>query len=66
MAIPPGEMETNVTEHPILFTNKIEAAHAEFAARAIHVKPIQSDSGGNRFFRFCDLDDNEIEGCLEP
>jgi len=66
VAIPPGETEANVPEHPILFTNKIEAAHAEFASRGIHVKPIQSDSGGNRFFRFCDLEDNEIEVCVEP
>ncbi len=64
--IPPGETKANVERHPILFTKKIEKAHEEFASRAIYVEPIQRDSGGNRFFRFRDLDGNTIEVCVEP
>ena len=66
VVIPPGETRANVEGHPILFTNKIEAAHEEFASRGISVGAIQSDSGGNRFFRFQDLEGNEIEVCVEP
>jgi catechol 2,3-dioxygenase-like lactoylglutathione lyase family enzyme len=66
VVIPPGETEANVEGHPILFTKKIDAAHAEFASRGVNVEPIQSDSGGNRFFRFRDLEGNEIEVCHEP
>jgi catechol 2,3-dioxygenase-like lactoylglutathione lyase family enzyme len=64
--IPPGEMKANVEGHPILFTKKIEKAHEEFEARGIYVEPIQSDSGGNRFFRFQDMEGNTIEVCVEP
>jgi catechol 2,3-dioxygenase-like lactoylglutathione lyase family enzyme len=66
VAIPPGETKANVDGHPILFSKKIESAHAEFAARGISVEPIQTDSGGNRFFRFRDLEGNQIEVCREP
>jgi len=64
--IPPGETSANVEGHPILFAKRIEKAHEEFASRGIYVEPIQSDSGGNRFFRFQDLDGNSIEVCVEP
>ena len=64
--IPPGETKVNVEGHPILFTKNIEKANEEFASRGIYVEPIQSDSGGNRFFRFQDLDGNTIEVCVEP
>jgi catechol 2,3-dioxygenase-like lactoylglutathione lyase family enzyme len=64
--VPPGETKANVEGHPILFSKKIEAAHKEFASRGVNVEPIQADSGGNRFFRFRDLEGNEIEVCLEP
>jgi catechol 2,3-dioxygenase-like lactoylglutathione lyase family enzyme len=50
----------------ILFTKKIEAAYEEFSSKGISVEPIQSDSGGNRFFRFRDLEGNAIEVCREP
>jgi catechol 2,3-dioxygenase-like lactoylglutathione lyase family enzyme len=66
VVIPPGETKANVEDHPILFSKKLEAAHAEFVSRGIGVDPIQSDSGGNRFFRFRDLEGNEIEVCHEP
>jgi catechol 2,3-dioxygenase-like lactoylglutathione lyase family enzyme len=51
---------------PILFTRKINSVHPEFAEVGIQGGPIQSDSGGNRFFRFRDLEGNEIEVCVEP
>jgi len=66
VVIPEGETEANVEGHPILYTKRIEAAHQEFASKSVAVGPIQSDSGGNRFFRFQDLDGNEIEVCVEP
>jgi catechol 2,3-dioxygenase-like lactoylglutathione lyase family enzyme len=66
VVIPPGETKANVEGHPILFTKRIEAAHKEFASKGISVGPIQSDSGGNRLFRFRDLEGNEIEVCVEP
>jgi catechol 2,3-dioxygenase-like lactoylglutathione lyase family enzyme len=64
--IPPGETRANVEEHPIVFAKKIEKAHEEFVSKGISVGPIQSDSGGNRFFRFQDVDGNSIEVCVEP
>ena len=66
VVIPPAETTANVRGHPILFTKKIEAAHSDFSSRGISVGPIQSDSGRNRFFCFRDLEDNEIEVCIEP
>ncbi len=66
VTIPPGETKANVEGHPILFTKKIAAAYEAFVAKGINVQPIQSDSGGNRFFRFRDLEGNEIEVCVEP
>jgi predicted enzyme related to lactoylglutathione lyase len=49
----------------MLFTKKIEAAYEELASRGISVGPIETDSGGNRFFRFPDSEGNEIEVCRE-
>ncbi len=66
VVIRPEETKANVEGHPILFTKKLEAAHSDFSSKGINVGPIQSDSGGNRFFRFRDLEGNEIEVCLEP
>jgi len=66
VVIPPGQTKATVEGHPILFTKRIEAAYEEIASKGISVQPIQSDSGGNRFFRFRDLEGNEIEVCVEP
>jgi catechol 2,3-dioxygenase-like lactoylglutathione lyase family enzyme len=66
VVIPPGQTKAAVEGHPILFTKRIEAAYEEIASKGISVQPIQSDSGGNRFFRFRDLEGNEIEVCVEP
>jgi predicted enzyme related to lactoylglutathione lyase len=64
--IPPGEAKANVAGHPILFTKKIEKVHEEFASRGVTVGPVQSDSGGNQFFQFQDVEGNTIEVCVEP
>jgi catechol 2,3-dioxygenase-like lactoylglutathione lyase family enzyme len=66
VVIPPGATEANVQRHPILFTKRIEAAYEQFSSKGINVEPIQYDSGGNRFFRFRDLEGNAIEVCSEP
>ncbi len=66
VVIPPGETKANVEGHPILFTKRVESAYEDFSSKGINVEPIQSDSGGNRFFRFRDLEGNVIEVCREP
>jgi catechol 2,3-dioxygenase-like lactoylglutathione lyase family enzyme len=66
VVIPPGETKANIEGHPILFTKRIEAAYEDFSSRGVSVEPIQSDSGGNRFFHFRDLEGNAIEVCREP
>jgi catechol 2,3-dioxygenase-like lactoylglutathione lyase family enzyme len=50
---------------PIMFSKKLPAAHEHLSSRGVAVGPIQSDSGGNRFFRFPDLDGNELEVCQQ-
>lgn len=52
--------------HVILFAGKLEKAHEWLAERGVAVEPITTDSGGNRLFRFQDLDGNRIEVCVEP
>jgi catechol 2,3-dioxygenase-like lactoylglutathione lyase family enzyme len=50
---------------PIVFARNLAGAHEYLSTRGIDVGPIQSDSGGNQFFRFRDLDGNELEVCQE-
>lgn len=50
---------------PIMFTRKLPRAHDFLSSRGVDVGPIQSDSGGNQFFRFRDLEGNELEVCLQ-
>ena len=50
---------------PIMFVGKLADAHGHLSSRGVDVGPIQSDSGGNRFFRFRDLEGNELEVCQE-
>lgn len=61
-----GKPGVSIDRRPILFTRKLDSVHSDFAAFGVEVGPIQSDSGGNRFFRFRDLEGNEIEVCVEP
>jgi hypothetical protein len=49
----------------MLFTKNPEKALHWFSERGIAVGPMQSDSGGNQFFQFTDLDGNKIEVCRE-
>jgi catechol 2,3-dioxygenase-like lactoylglutathione lyase family enzyme len=64
--IPHGQTNVYTERHQILFTRDLDAVHAEFAFMGIQVGPIQSDSGGNRFFKWQDLEGNTIEVCREP
>jgi catechol 2,3-dioxygenase-like lactoylglutathione lyase family enzyme len=50
----------------IIFVKKVAGAHEFLRSRGVNAGPIQSDSGGNQFFRFHDLEDNELEVCQEP
>ena len=52
--------------HVIFFATDLEKAHQWLVGRGITVEPITTDSGGNRLFRFLDLDGNRIEVCVEP
>lgn len=51
---------------PILFTRNLEKTYDWFGERGVAVGPLTSDSGGNQFFKFQDLDGNSIEVCKEP
>jgi catechol 2,3-dioxygenase-like lactoylglutathione lyase family enzyme len=66
MVLGPDVGPNNFEQHPIMYSDKIEAAREDFASRGVSVGPIQKDSGGNRFFQFQDLDGNTIEVCVEP
>ena len=66
VVIPLKETKANIAGLPILFTKRIEAAYQDLSSRGVSVEPMQSDSGGNRFFRFRDLEGNAIEVCREP
>jgi catechol 2,3-dioxygenase-like lactoylglutathione lyase family enzyme len=52
--------------HVIFYARRLEKAHEWLAGRGVFVEPITSDSGGNRLFRFHDLEGNKIEVCIEP
>jgi catechol 2,3-dioxygenase-like lactoylglutathione lyase family enzyme len=53
-------------EHVIFFAEILEKAQKWLTERGVTVEPITADSGGNRFFRFQDLEGNKIEVCVEP
>ena len=52
--------------HVIFYTKHLENAHKWLVRRGVFVEPITTDSGGNRLFRFRDLEGNTIEVCVEP
>jgi catechol 2,3-dioxygenase-like lactoylglutathione lyase family enzyme len=52
--------------HNVVYAKKLEKALEWFTERGVSVEAITTDSGGNRFFRFYDLDGNVIEVCVEP
>ncbi len=51
------------TKHPIIFARNIEGEHRWFTNQTATTGPLQTDSAGNRFFDFRDLDGNVIEVC---
>jgi catechol 2,3-dioxygenase-like lactoylglutathione lyase family enzyme len=52
--------------HVIFYSGNLEKCQKWLVERGVTVEPITSDSGGNRLFRFRDLDGNAIEVCVEP
>ena len=60
----PGASVEN--RHVIFFTKNLEKTHQWLAGRGVPVEPPTTDSGGNHFFRFQDLEGNTIEVCVEP
>ena len=66
VAIPVGCNEAAVGSHPVLFTKGLETVHRNLIAKGVNTGPIQSDSGGNRFFEFLDCEGNRVEVCREP
>ncbi len=52
--------------HVIFFSKSLEKARQWLAGRQVVVEPITTDSGGNRFFQFQDLEGNKIEVGIEP
>jgi catechol-2,3-dioxygenase len=54
------------SEHVIFFTKNLEIAREWLIERGVTVEARASDSEGNRFFRFQDLEGNAIEVCVEP
>lgn len=53
-------------QHVVFYTKKLEKAQQWLSERGVATEAITTDSGGNRFFRFLDLDGNAIEVCVEP
>lgn len=54
------------SRHVIFFARNLEKAHQWLAGRGVAVEPTTADSGGNRLFRFKDLEGNTIEVCVGP
>jgi catechol 2,3-dioxygenase-like lactoylglutathione lyase family enzyme len=52
--------------HVIFFAKNLEKAQQWLADCGVAVEPTTTDSGGNRLFRFQDLEGNLIEVCVEP
>ena len=52
--------------HVILYARNLEKTHEWLTKRGVTVEPISADLGGNRLFRFQDLEGNAIEVCVEP
>jgi catechol 2,3-dioxygenase-like lactoylglutathione lyase family enzyme len=52
--------------HVIFFAKNLEKAHQWLEGRGVAVEPTTTDSGGNRLFRFRDLEGNNLEVCIEP
>jgi len=53
-------------EHVIFFAKNLQKTRQWLIERGVTVEAVASDSGGNRFCRFQDLEGNAIEVCVEP
>jgi len=62
--LPSGGSPEN--RHCVFFAKNLKKAQQWLAERGVLVEPITTDSGGNRLFRFQDLEGNTIEVCVEP
>ncbi len=58
--------ETTKQDHVIFYTSNLQGAREWIMSRGVPVGTIESDSGGNRFFKILDFDGNVIEVCVEP
>jgi catechol 2,3-dioxygenase-like lactoylglutathione lyase family enzyme len=58
--------ERQAQQHIIFYASKLDKARDWLVKRGIPASAVETDSGGNRFFKFQDLDGNPIELCLEP
>lgn len=52
--------------HVIFFAKNLEKARQWLVERQVSAESTTEDSGGNRLFRFFDLDENPVEVCVEP
>ena len=54
------------SQHVIFYARNLEKVRQWLEGREMAVEPSTTDSGGNHFFRFRDLDGNAIDVCVEP
>jgi hypothetical protein len=52
--------------HVVFYAKNLEKAQQWLTGRGVAFQPTKSDSGGNQFFNFHDLEGNAIEVCVEP
>lgn len=62
--LPPGAPAEK--RHVVFYAKNLEKTYQWLAGRGVAVESPTTDSGGNRFFRFYDLEGNAIEVCVEP
>jgi hypothetical protein len=58
LELEPGAAAEN--RHVVFFARNLEKAQQWLAGRGVAVEPTATDSGGNRFFRFQDLDGSTL------
>jgi hypothetical protein len=56
-------LNNHAVRPPIIFSRRLAAAHEYLSSQGVAVSPLQQDSGGNKYFRFRDPEDNELEVC---
>jgi len=54
---------TSPDRRPIIFAYDLAATHESLSSQGVATSCLQIDSGGNQFFRFVDLEGNELEVC---